>query len=64
MKKKMVLIVVLLILVSVILIQIVSNKMNKREQEIKRKYDIKGVDVSSYQGEINWDVLSKQDILF
>ncbi|WP_372586466.1 glycoside hydrolase family 25 protein [Priestia megaterium] len=28
------------------------------------RYDVKGVDVSSYQGEINWNVLSKQDIQF
>lgn len=27
-------------------------------------YDIKGVDVSSYQGEINWNVLSSQNISF
>ena len=28
------------------------------------RYDVKGVDVSSYQGEIDWSVLSKQDIQF
>lgn len=28
------------------------------------KYDVKGVDVSSYQGEIDWDVLASQDISF
>jgi len=28
------------------------------------KYDVKGVDVSSYQGEIDWDILSTQDISF
>ena len=28
------------------------------------KYDIHGIDVSSYQGEIDWNVLSSQDISF
>ena len=28
------------------------------------KYEVKGVDVSHYQGEIDWDVLSKQGISF
>lgn len=30
----------------------------------KKKYPVRGVDVSSYQGEIDWTVLSKQDIQF
>lgn len=30
----------------------------------ERKYPVRGVDVSSYQGEIDWTVLSKQDIQF
>lgn len=30
----------------------------------KNKYPVKGVDVSSYQGDINWDILSKQGIYF
>lgn len=28
------------------------------------KYSVKGIDVSSYQGEIDWEILSKQNILF
>ena len=28
------------------------------------KYPVKGVDVSSYQGEINWEILSEQNISF
>lgn len=28
------------------------------------KYPVKGIDVSSYQGEINWEMLSKQNISF
>ncbi len=28
------------------------------------RYNVKGVDVSSYQGEIDWNTLSKQDIQF
>ena len=27
-------------------------------------YPVKGIDVSAYQGEIDWEVLAKQDILF
>ena len=30
----------------------------------KDKYEIRGVDVSSYQGEIDWKVLANQDIKF
>ncbi len=29
-----------------------------------KKYSVKGIDVSSYQGEIDWDKLSTQDISF
>ena len=29
-----------------------------------RQYNIKGVDVSSYQGDINWNILSSQNISF
>ncbi len=29
-----------------------------------RSYDVKGVDVSSYQGEIDWETLSSQDLSF
>ena len=28
------------------------------------KYPVKGVDISSYQGEINWEILSEQNISF
>ena len=28
------------------------------------KYEIRGVDVSAYQGEIDWEVLSKENIDF
>jgi len=30
----------------------------------KQKYPIRGVDISSYQGEIDWDILASQDISF
>lgn len=29
-----------------------------------KEYPIRGVDVSAYQGDINWDILAKQDISF
>ena len=28
------------------------------------RYSVRGVDVSSYQGEIDWNILSEQDISF
>ena len=28
------------------------------------EYPVRGVDVSSYQGQINWDILSKENISF
>ena len=28
------------------------------------KYPVKGIDVSSYQGEIDWEILSNQNISF
>lgn len=31
---------------------------------LAKRYEVHGVDVSSYQGDIDWDVLSKQDIHF
>ena len=30
----------------------------------KKKYPVRGVDVSSYQGEIDWETLENQDIDF
>ncbi len=37
---------------------IILNSLNVKE------YDIKGIDVSAYQGEIDWEILSKNDISF
>ena len=44
-----------------LLIVILSAFIGKIEA---KKYSVKGVDVSSYQGEIDWEILSENDIQF
>ena len=65
MKKKLILIMfVLIIIILAISISIILNKKDKREKEIISQYSIKGIDVSAYQGEIDWEVLASQNIQF
>lgn len=54
----------LLIVLGVVLFSLVFNGVIILNGFSADKYSVKGVDVSSYQGDIDWDTLSKQDISF
>lgn len=62
--KKALLVLILLFIFVAVLTYLVYNGILKLNNPSKSKYPIRGVDVSSYQGEIDWNVLSSQDIDF
>ena len=51
-------------LLLVLLFMLFSTGILKLNNPSREKYPVRGVDVSSYQGEIDWEVLSKQGISF
>lgn len=53
-----------LLIVGIVTFALVWNGIIILNGIASHKYDIKGVDVSSYQGEIDWNVLSSQNISF
>ncbi len=53
-----------LLVVSIVIFALVWNGVIILNGISSYQYDIKGVDVSSYQGEIDWNVLSSQKISF
>lgn len=64
MKKKIIIasiLVILFVIISVFLFYIGIIHINNPSM---KRYPIRGVDVSHYQGEIDWDILSKEDISF
>lgn len=67
-KIKLLLIVLGILIIGVIsavaLYHMVWNGVILLNNPSKRKYPVRGVDVSHYQGDINWDVLSGEDIDF
>lgn len=68
MKKKIIIISAVcaaaLAVLGIILIASVYNGVIILNERSASKYPVKGVDVSHYQGEIDWQTLSKQDISF
>ena len=68
MKKKIlcisVIVVLLLLIFLAVLFVLVWNGVILLNGFSAEKYDIKGIDVSSYQGEIDWEELSSQNISF
>ncbi len=55
---------VVLLILTFIAFYLVKNKILTPAMVQAQKYPVKGVDVSRYQGEIDWDVLSGQGIEF
>ena len=51
------------IIIFAILLVLFSSGVLKLNNPSKSKYPVRGVDVSSYQGDISWDVLASQDII-
>ena len=49
---------------SIVAFALVWNGIIILNDRLSYQYEIKGVDVSSYQGEIDWSVLSSQKISF
>ena len=54
----------LLVVSGIILFSCVWNGVIIVNDFSANQYPVKGIDVSSYQGEIDWEILSKQDISF
>lgn len=52
------------IIILAILLVLFSSGVLKLNNPSKSKYPVRGVDVSSYQGDISWDVLANQGINF
>ena len=64
MKKKIIIIISLIITIILILFLLWYNGIIIFNYPSQKTYEIRGVDVSSYQGEIDWNILSKQGISF
>ncbi len=70
MKKKLTVILIILgvlilgVLSAIALYHMVWNGVILLNSPSKKKYPVRGVDVSHYQGDIDWDVLSGEDIDF
>ncbi|MBR5252432.1 MAG: lysozyme, partial [Clostridia bacterium] len=68
MKKKLTVLLIILgilvlgVLSAIALYHMVWNGVILLNNPSKRKYPVRGVDVSHYQGEIDWNVLSGEDI--
>lgn len=64
-KKRFILITCVVALVGIIVVaSLVLSGAILLNNPSKEKYPVRGVDVSAYQGEINWETLSKQNIEF
>lgn len=55
---------VMMFLIACILILLFYNGILWFNNPSEKEYPVKGVDVSAYQGTIDWDVLAKQEITF
>ena len=64
MKKKILIGIAILIIFAIILCILWKNGIILVNNPEEYGYTIKGVDVSSYQGEIDWNILAKQNIEF
>ena len=54
----------LLLVFSIVLFALVWNGIIILNEHHSNNYDVKGVDVSSYQGKIDWDVIASQGVSF
>ncbi len=64
-KLKIALIVCLILfIIGAVFCALVLSKALKPNSPISEQYAVKGVDVSAYQGDIDWQVLAQQDIQF
>lgn len=63
-KRTAVLIIAVILTIFISLFALVYNGVIILNQSAAHKYPVKGVDVSAYQGDIDWQTLSEQDISF
>ncbi len=52
------------IIIGIILFALIWNGKIILNNRYAKEYSVKGIDISAYQGEIDWDVISGQDISF
>ena len=62
MKKNVIIIVIIIVIL--IILTLWYNGILIFNYPDKKEYKIKGIDVSAYQGDIDWNILSKQGIVF
>jgi len=63
-RKRIVAIILLLVICGLAVLLLVFNGSLWFNMPLKSQYPVRGVDVSNYQGEIDWDILSGEDIQF
>ncbi len=64
MKKKIIIIISIVIIICLVLTILWYNGIIIFNYPSEKDYEIREVDVSSYQGDIDWNILSKQGIKF
>ena len=64
MKKKLLLLASIILVILIIIITLWYNGIIIFNYPSKEKYKIRGIDVSAYQGNIDWNILSNQEIDF
>lgn len=64
MKRKILIILVIILAVFILFAILVFGKIININQLVAQEYEVQGIDVSHYQGEIDWGTLAKQDIDF
>ena len=63
-KKRVFISLIVLIIFTGILFWLFANRYLQINTPSEKDFPIRGVDVSSYQGKIEWDTLSEQNIYF
>lgn len=64
MQKKIIIFILIVIVVALVLTIAILNGMIRFNNPSIKDFPVRGVDVSSYQGNIDWEILSKQNISF
>ena len=64
MKKKLIFIIGTILIIIITILLLWYNGVIIFNYPSEKRYEVRGVDVSSYQGDINWNVLAKQGISF
>lgn len=61
MKKKLLIITGLILIIIIVIFILWYNGIVIFNYPSKKTYEVRGIDVSSHQGDIDWDILSKKE---